>query len=178
MQHEVPLSADITRILSQPIRDWFDTDAGRAQAEALAVWLTDQLRTSAGCDRCGEMRVHSPHCQYRSHERPPLSLRPVQAVLLWEFHLYRGTVGWIPVGGGKSLITFLAALMIGALRPLLFLPANLVKDTWTKFEVYDRYWRRPSPLPDVLSFSTLTQRKNLTMLFDRDPDCLLGDECD
>lgn len=174
----VEISADITRILNQPIRDWFDTDAGRAQAEALAVWLTDQLRTSAGCDRCGEMREHSHLCPYRLHERPPLKLRPVQAVILWEYHLLRGAVGWIPVGGGKSLITFLAALMIGALRPMLFLPANLVKDTWTKFEVYDRYWKRPNPLPQVLSFSTLTQKKHLRLLFDTDPDCLMGDECD
>ncbi len=178
MQDTVPLSADVTRILNLPIRDWFDSEYGQAQAVALAVWLTDQLRTSAGCDRCGEMREHSPLCPYRSHERPPLALRPVQAVLLWEYHLLRGAVGWIPVGGGKSLATFLAALMIGALRPMLFLPANLIGDTWTKFEVYDRYWKRPNPLPQIESFSMLTQSKNKEVLFDRNPDCLLGDECD
>lgn len=174
----VPLSDDLTRVAGLPVRDWFETEAGQRAAAQLAVWLTNQLRTSAGCDRCGGSREHAQTCGYRLHERPPLALRPVQAVLLWEFYQLRGAVGQIPVGGGKSLATFLAAFLISALRPVLFLPANLVDDTWTKFEVYDRYWKRPNPLPNVLSFSALTQRKNVELLFDLNPDCLMGDECD
>jgi hypothetical protein len=173
----VPLSDDLLRVLALPVRDWFETEAGQRAAAQLAVWLTDQLRTSATCDRCGGAREHASTCGYRLHERPPLALRPVQAVLLWEFYQMRGAVGQIPVGGGKSLITFLAAFLIGALRPVLFLPANLVRDTWTKFELYDRYWKRPNPIPNVLSFSAITQKKNVNLLFDLNSDCLMGDEC-
>lgn len=174
----VPLSDDLIRVANLPVRDWFETEAGQRAAVQLAAWLTDQLRTSAVCDRCGGAREHAANCGYRLHERPPLALRPVQAVFLWEFYQLRGAVGQIPVGGGKSLITFLAPFLIAALRPLLFLPANLVKDTWTKFEMYDRYWKRPNPLPNVMSFSALTQKKNVELLFDLNPDCLGGDECD
>lgn len=172
MISEVPDSHELRRILALPARRW-----SPEQMQALAVWLTDQLRTSAVCDRCGGSRAHTSACTYADHEKPPLALRGIQAVLLWEFYTMRGVYGQVPVGGGKSLATFLAAYMLSAMRPLLFVPAALVKDTYTKFELYSRYWVSPRPIPAIESYQQLTQAGSVDMLERRNPDVLMGDEC-
>ncbi len=168
----MPDSHELRRILALPIRRHEP-----ANMNALAAWLTDQLRTGAVCDRCGGSRVHTPACAYADHEKPPLALRGIQALLLWEYYTFRGVYGQVPVGGGKSLAMFIAAYMISALRPLLFVPAALVRDTNTKFELYSRYWKNPRPLPAIESYQQLTQAGSVDMLERRNPDALLGDEC-
>lgn len=174
MIQSVPDSHELRRILALPVRTWSDADMTR-----LAAWLTDQLRTSAVCDRCGGSRAHVPGvCGYAPHEAPPLALRGIQAVILWELYRLRGVYGQVPVGGGKSLITYLAAYVLGCHRPLLFVPAALVKDTYTKFEIYSRYWVQPRPMPAVESYQMLTQAGSIDMLERRMPDGLFGDECD
>ncbi len=170
---EVPYSPDLARILGLPLREWEPE-----QAIALARWLTDQLRNGQGCDRCGGMREHSPACTYPAHEAPPLALRPVQAIMLWEFYQNWGGYGQIPVGVGKSLIMFLAAYVISSLRPLHFVPAALVRDTYAKFELYSRYWVNPRPMPAIESYQQLTQVGSVDLLARRMPDHIGGDECD
>src|SRR5689334_19024807 len=158
----VPLSDDITRVYNLPIRDWFETEEGRQRAEALAVWLTNQLRLPGTyCDRCGEARVHRATCGYKPHERPPLALRAVQAVILWEYYILRGIYAQVPVGGGKTLITWLAAYVLSALRPLLLLPASLIDDTFHKFAMYAKYWVTPRPIPSLESYQQLTQKSSV-----------------
>lgn len=178
-ENAVPLSDDITRVYNLPSRDWFETEQGRQQAEALAVWLTNLLRLpDTYCDRCGEARKHKDTCGYLPHQRPPLALRAVQAVILWEYYILRGVYAQVPVGGGKTLITWLAAFVLSALRPLLLLPAALIDDTHDKFEVYSRYWVTPRPIPTLESYQQITQVGSVDLLGAREPDCLMGDECD
>lgn len=173
MISSVPDSHELRRILALPIRKWEPLAMTQ-----LAAWLTDQLRTSAVCDRCGGAREHTPACTYADHEKPPLALRPIQAVILWELYQLRGVYGQVPVGGGKSLATFLAAFMIGATIPILFVPAALVRDTYTKFELYSKYWVTPRPVPAVESYQQLTQAGSVDLLERRNPNLLMGDECD
>lgn len=114
--HAVPMSSDLARVIALPRRVWSE-DA----KIALAAWLTDQLRTSAVCDKCGGARAHKPWilgvqegCYYTDPRRPeraritpPLALRGVQAVVLWELYIGHGQGGYgvymqVPVGGGKA----------------------------------------------------------------------------
>ncbi len=195
-QFSVPMSADLQRILALPRRMWSEG----AKTE-LARWMTDHLRTEHGCDRCGGQRghvewSHDTHgravegCWYRDPAHPerapltpPLSLRGVQAVVLWELHLGHTSGGYgvymqIPVGGGKTLVFYLGALITGARRPLLFVPASLKKDTYDKFELYARYWKQPYPMPRIESFQQLTAAGSVNMLEAMRPDFMGADECD
>src|SRR4030042_934287 len=52
-------------------------------------------------------------------------LRPVQAAALEELHDMRGLFGSIRVGGGKTLVSLLAPVVLGSVRPLLIIPAAL-----------------------------------------------------
>lgn len=179
------MSADLARVAALPRRVW----SNEARA-ALAVWMTDSLRTGAVCDRCGGSRAHTPECWYtdsrypdRAPATPPLALRPVQAVVLWELYTGWGSGGYgvymqVPVGGGKTLVFFLAGVVTGAKRPLLLVPASLKADTGAMWALYTKYWRAPYPLPVIESFQQLTLPGSVDMLSARAPDLLLGDECD
>lgn len=189
-QFSVPMTPDLARVFALPTREWSDE-----QMRACAAYLTDQLRLSTVCDRCGQAREHTPWdqpggCWYTDPEHPerakitpPLSLRGIQAVVLWEYMTGARDGGYgvymqIPVGGGKTLIFFLAALMIAAKRPLLFVPANLLKDCLEAFGLYSKYWRAPYPVPHVESIQLLTTIGGADMLKMRQPDFLGIDECD
>lgn len=189
MYHEVPPSADIDRVLALARRTWKAPDGGWLPvAIQLAEYLTNQLRNSQPCDRCGQQRQHLDVCPYPVDARPPLALRPVQAVWLWELAQYLGAYGQVPVGGGKSLALFLAAWMVppqgyqlfsaSTPRPFVFLPANLIRDNWKLWEIYAKYWLVPRPLHRVESYQQFTQKNSFDMLERAEPTFLGLDECD
>lgn len=74
------------------------------------------------------------------------TLRPVQAVALAELWRYGRLLGPIPVGRGKTLITFLAAVILQRLRPVLVIPANLKGKTERAFEALAKQWRSPASM--------------------------------
>lgn len=160
MSNEVQYSADVQRVLALPRREW-----DRPAAEALAVWLTNQLITEAG-------------------RAAGWKLLPQQAIALHEFYEnwteHRvGFFGALPVGSGKTLIFWLACYMIKALRPLFFCPANLRDVAVPRmFATYRQYWASPSPQPTIEGYSLLSQESELYVLENRQPDFLGFDECD
>jgi len=104
------------------------------------------------------------------------TLRPAQAAVLTDFYDWRGAVGRIPAGGGKTLIGFLAPLVMGARRPLLLLPANLKKKTEEHdLPFYRQHWRMP-PALEILSYEKLQTANNANALFDYAPDLVIADE--
>lgn len=56
-----------------------------------------------------------------------MSLQPLQVWALQEARKHRGIVVPIPVGGGKTLVSFLIPTMVEAQRPLILLPASVIK---------------------------------------------------
>src|SRR6185369_17577454 len=58
-----------------------------------------------------------------------MRLKPVQAVALNEAFKLKGGFFPIRVGGGKTLISVLLAVALGAKRPLLLVPGKLVEKT-------------------------------------------------
>lgn len=113
---EVPDTRELRRILSLPRRS---LDSGAEWADR----LTNALRAPWGTMR----------------------LRPIQALLLKEACEVGGAFGPISAGEGKTLITYLAPVMVGATRPVLIVPAALRDKTRKEFRQLARHWLGPHP---------------------------------
>jgi len=107
-----------------------------------------------------------------------VSLRWIQAWALAELFWCRGLFGAIPVGAGKTLISWLAAVVLSARRPHLFIPASLVDKTRKEFDQLSRHWISPQPAPMIHTYTELTLEKNVRLLDTLRPDLLIFDEAD
>lgn len=102
-------------------------------------------------------------------------LRPVQSAALHEIEKHGGLLGAIGVGEGKTLITLLTAEALGAKRPLLLLPAKLIRKTLSEIEGYAEHWRFTPPA--MQSYETLGRVNAAKYLETEQPDCIIADEC-
>lgn len=102
-------------------------------------------------------------------------LRPLQALALLEILAYGGAFCPLGVGEGKTLITLLAPLVLDAQRPLLLLPANLIKKTQRDQHAAMRDWRVPRhTMP--LSYELLGRHNHADDLEKYKPDLIIADE--
>src|SRR5690242_13531462 len=147
----IPRSEDMLRICALPRRE-----ASEAEAIERARILTNELRCP-GAPRS-------------------VALKPWQGYALWEAIENRGLFAGLPVGAGKTLITWLLPIVLGAKRSVLCLPAGLREKTWLDFESYHNIWHTPSPPPQLISYESLTQTSSVDLLQRIDPDLLMGDE--
>ncbi len=106
-----------------------------------------------------------------------MQLKPLQALALEELHRVGGLVASIRVGGGKTLITFLAARASESQRPLLLVPADIVQKTRDDFKRYAEHFHVPATLvPTVLSYSMLGLEQSAGELERINPDLIIADE--
>lgn len=140
--------AEFDRVNALPRRQW-----GEADAAELAVHMTLALR------------------------RPGSSatLRPIQAVALTEIMLNGGMVGPIRVGGGKTLITLLAATVLGSVRPILLLPAKLIPKTQRNLLALARDWRINTTIL-IKSYDWISRNSAAKFFEEHRPDLLVLDE--
>jgi hypothetical protein len=109
--------------------------------------------------------------------KAPLHLRPVQAVALYEMGTYGGLFGPIPVGHGKTNISLLAPYVLDAKKPLLVLPAGLIKKTKDEWHgQYANHWRIPANI-QIASYEILGRAEWATFLDELNPDAIIFDEC-
>lgn len=141
-------TASLQRIVALPRRDWMTQDVELLQTE-----ITDWLKKPAG----------------QQH------LRPVQAFSLAELHDLLGLLGIILVGGGKTLITRLAPLVLEANRPILVVPAALKEKTIREFKELDQHWQRHHDL-EIVSYEKLSRVSGADFLVEREPDFIGCDE--
>lgn len=106
-----------------------------------------------------------------------MMLWPIQAAALTDIVLYRGAFLPIGVGGGKSLISLLAPVVLEAKRPILFVPAAL-RDQTLQYVIpaMSKHWRL-HPRLRVIGYSELSLAKNVNMLEKLQPDLIVLDEC-
>jgi hypothetical protein len=105
-----------------------------------------------------------------------MRLKPIQAIALSEIAQYRGGLFPIRVGGGKTLISFLAPRVLpGAKRPLLLLPAHLRDKTRNEMRAYRRHWQLP-PFMRIESYQGLSRVSGASLLKDYAPDLIIADE--
>ena len=100
-----------------------------------------------------------------------------QAWALCEMVERRGLLASLPVSAGKTLISLLAPVVLGAKRPLLLIPANLREKT---LQISIPKWAKHFKLhPElrVLSYEQLSQVKQAEYLQQLMPDLVIADEC-
>lgn len=146
----VSATSEFRRVLALPRREW-----DNATLPELTERLTRFVKTDQGA----------------------MGLWPIQAAALRDLHDCRGAFLPIGVGRGKALISLLAPVVLGAQRPVLFVPADLREQTNRKvLPEMSRHWRLHPGLR-VIGYSELSLAKNATMLEDLEPDLIVLDEC-
>lgn len=143
-------SSEIDRILALPRRPTSAVEFG----ESIADEMTELLKTQNGIQK----------------------LRAVQAAALYEIGTTGGLFGPIPVGFGKSLVSFLAPYVLDAQRPLLVLPAGLIKKTKIELGKYAEHWRVPKNI-QIISYEMLGRVQAANFLEEQRPDLIIFDEC-
>lgn len=142
-------SAEFNRIFSLPRRQWETEDI-----KELAEKLTNFLKVPGGT----------------------MELRQIQAVALKECYENGGLFGPIPVGFGKSLISFLAPTLQEAQRPLLLIPAKLRAKTKREMAEYAKHFRISDNIK-VMSYEMLSRHAGQEELIEFAPDMIIADEC-
>jgi len=139
---------ELIRVRNLSQRDWEKEDIHLLQEE-----MTDWLRTLGG----GQ------------------TLRAAQVMSLTDLHDMNGLLGIILVGGGKTLITRLAPLVVEATRPVLLVPAHLKEKTIAEFCDLDAHWQKHDDY-DIVSYQKLGRVSGSAYLDDRQPDLIVADE--
>jgi hypothetical protein len=139
-------SPDFERIKALPTREWH----GNGQIASL---MEDWLRL--------------PGSQAK--------LRPEQVAALSELHDQDGVFGIISVGGGKTLISLLAPVVIEAKRPLLLLPASMIQPLKREAQKMAKDWRIARNLT-LLSYEMLSRVTHVNFLDTLKPDLIIMDE--
>ncbi len=123
------------------------------EGEKLADELTELLRTPNGKGR----------------------LRPVQAIALVELGMYGGLLGPMRAGAGKTLVTFLSPYVLNVKRPVLLMPAKLIKRKREQLKELSEDWRVAYWL-HFLSYESLSRVSKANWFHDLKTDCILADE--
>lgn len=146
---EVNYTEELERVLNLPMRDWEK--------------------------RMGETQLHPRMTNAYKQPRGQQVLRPIQAAAIADLHDHRGLLAPIGVGQGKTLISFLAPLVLSAARPILLVPAALKEKTYREFAALRWHWiGHPSTL--VESYEMLSQVNGLDILNNYQPDMIICDE--
>lgn len=158
---EVPHSEELARIAALPRRPQLPPGG---------------LNTPEGAAYCEEFsamfaRVPKGH---------PLRFlfRPVQAWALSEVAETGGLFAPIPVGEGKTAITYMAPTMVQASRPLLLIPASLREKTRRDFQALSGQLFGTDPgAYRIESYQKLSTMASAKLLQDYRPDLVVADEC-
>lgn len=105
-----------------------------------------------------------------------MRLNPIQATALADLHDFGGLFAPIRVGGGKTLISMLAPIVLDAKRPLLLVPAKLIEKTWREFGKLAAHWPL-HPFFQIESYERIGRVHGNEILAAIAPDLLILDEC-
>ena len=129
------------------------------------VWLSDP-----NLDEFVEMATY-----YLKTPEGTQRLKPVQAKALQDLHDMGGLYGPIPVGAGKTLISFLAPTVVESERPLLVVPAKLKEKTRREFKALAKHWKQ-HPRLRIVSYEKLSRINGTKLLQSLKPDLFIFDE--
>jgi hypothetical protein len=159
VQHTV----EFNRIRDLPRRVLDESDA-----DAWAEVFTDQLLAKGARERALVAGL------------PPPSLRRWQGQCFAEAVECLGGFYVLPVGFGKTILSYLLGHALKGKRVLLILPANMIKSgkTANDFRSYIGQWQTPNPPPWPVSTSWLALDANADFLETFQPDVIIVDESD
>lgn len=105
--------------------------------------------------------------------------RPWQALSVVEAVHNRGAFLGLPVGAGKTWVTYILPTALDSLRPLLIVPGAGLRDkTYHEFDLLARDWVTPRTMPRVLTWQELTVEAKANYLEQLAPDLIMIDEAD
>jgi hypothetical protein len=140
---------------------------------------TQELRRIAALPRRAPEHAAIEDCVRLSEllRRPggTMTLHPVQATVFAELLERGGCVGSICAGGGKTLITLLAAEIVDAKRPVVLVPSGLVDKTRREYDTLGRHWN-VSRVPTVIGYEMLGREQSSERLRELAPDLIAADE--
>jgi hypothetical protein len=153
-KNAVPDTPELQRIAQLPRRQWEQDEVkGLGSMTELVKAMTGYLKTEEG----------------------EQELWPVQAKALQEAHDFGGLFGPIPVGLGKTLITFLAPVLMESRWPLLVVPGRLRDKTHREFAELREHWQA-HPDIRVVSYEKISREGGTLYLRERHPDLIIFDE--
>ena len=144
-------SLEFKRIMALPRRFWVSAP----DLDDLILGLTEMLRRPEG----------------------QWTLKATQAAALRDLYDFGGLFGPIAVGGGKTLITLLAPVLMQAKRPVLLVPAALRDQTFGKvLPEMRKHWKLHENLT-IVGYSELSLQRKAGLLDELQPDMIIADEC-
>jgi hypothetical protein len=146
---EIWASDELHRILDLPKIDWESTE----DLDSFTEMATRYLKLPNGTQK----------------------LWPQQAMALRYAHDCGGLFGPIPVGNGKTLVSFLAPVVLEAKRPLLIVPARLRDKTYREFAVLEQHWKSHPGL-QIVSYEKISNASGTEFLQKYHPDLFIFDE--
>ena len=170
-------SADLDRIAALPRRPPIDLQSARAAAlvQLMTARLSKPQRREHICDRfCIK------------------SLKPIQAVALFEAPLAQGELGLIGVGSGKTLLNILVSMVFDDVKTaVLLVPPGLVAQLFRDYGNAREHFKCPSlvmgndprgvivagaPLVHIVPYSRLSRPNFTAQLEALAPDLIIADE--
>lgn len=118
---------------------------------AIADVLTDILKTPTGS----------------------MVLRPLQALALAEAHDFNGVFVALPVGQGKTIVTYLLPTIMNAKRAVLLVPGALLSKTEHDFKTLSKHWRKHDHY-SVVSYEYISTHPEFLRVIQ--PDLIIADE--
>lgn len=103
------------------------------------------------------------------------TLRPLQALALYEIGTLGGGVCPMGVGDGKTIVSLLAANVLEAQRPMLFNPAKLLEKTVRDSRRYAEHWQVPTNIRPM-GYELMSRVQSTQVLEGYLPDLLIFDE--
>jgi hypothetical protein len=162
------LQRKLGRLFKRAVPD--TPELGRIAALPRRIWEQDEIEGIGGIDEL--VQAMTGYLKQRNGQQ---TLWPVQAKALQESHDQGGLFGPIPVGLGKTLITFLAPVVMEARWPLLVVPARLRDKTSREFIELRGHWLF-HPDIRVVSYEKISREGGTLYLRERHPDLLVFDE--
>lgn len=105
-----------------------------------------------------------------------MELKPEQALMLQVAAENHGLVAQAGVGMGKTLVSLLLPVVVGAKRPLLVVPAAVIPQLKKEAQQYGQHWRIAAC--GVISYELLSSPNQKNLLAQQRPDCIIFDEAD
>ena len=103
------------------------------------------------------------------------TLKPIQALALFELVRARGLFASLQVGSGKTLISVLAPTALGAQRPLLLVPGAHRGKLQHELVMLTQHWQVSDGL-HVMTYEKLASASQAGFLESYRPDCVVLDE--
>lgn len=165
-------SPELARILALPRRKWEDFVKPEFVEQASAFLRNPGWETHP--DNIKRAQEKAERTKKPFHVEKPM-LRPVQAAALTEIHDYGGLLAPLRVGGGKTLISLLAPVVLDAKKPLLIVPARLIEKTRREMHAYRASWNIPGYIR-MMSYEILGRQNAVLELEQYLPDLIICDE--